>query len=157
MFLLFRIWESKCKRTFVKDESLESSFIRRKKWHFHSTIFVTRSTDSRQFYSSSKNQSLPALNMRAIFNSQMYWGVDYGGQGSICKKLLCAAFSYESVLNSFFVRTVCVCNFLAEGNWQKNCSSNVNLPFAPFVWWNCICPKEEIKCANKMTLFCLQY
>ena len=29
-------------------------------------------------------------------------------------------FLYEIVLLSFSVLTVCVCNFLAKGNWQKN-------------------------------------
>ena len=36
--------------------------------------------------------------------------------------ILRAAFCYESVLQSFLVFIVCVCNFLAKENWQKECS-----------------------------------
>ena len=33
--------------------------------------------------------------------------------------ILRAAFSYKSVLHSFYILTVWVCNFLAKENWQK--------------------------------------
>jgi hypothetical protein len=36
--------------------------------------------------------------------------------------ILQAAFSYESFLCSFYVLTIWVCNFLAEGFWRKSCS-----------------------------------
>ncbi len=36
-------------------------------------------------------------------------------------KILQAAYSYKSVLRSFNVITVWVCNFWVKGNWHKSC------------------------------------
>jgi hypothetical protein len=39
--------------------------------------------------------------------------------------ILQAAFSYKSFLRSFYVLSIWVCNFLAQGFWHKSCTKNV--------------------------------
>jgi len=56
---------------------------------------------------------------RQFAKRQLQWKYRQWQPGINFPNILRAAFSYGSVLHSFYVITVWVCNFLANGNWAQ--------------------------------------